>query len=1043
MLLTLAAYSQTANLNLAVRYQISNPGSTGTFPTFTVAGTVGDDMSRWNATNVQVGDSLYVLNGGQDLAICRVAVINSAIGNALNITVTCVTAGVTSLDPGQAAIIRPTSINRLPTYISGLQSPLQSLILNRQSQLIDRVNIDITSYIGISGVSPAVAASSYTGQIWKNSVGELYGSNGTSWIPVGGTKSCLDTISISGITPTPVLGTPLIRKTLNTWDNISGNNHSDIPTAVVISVSGSVAVIAYCGSYPTALSAGNYYADSVATSGYSTSTTNMRIIRPAFIVDANGFLTPTLNLGFAPISIMTNATLTGNGTSAFPLGLANQGATAGQYLIWNGSAWVPGAASASIATAADDAAIRAGTTAPIGYYVTDTRTAGLFIRVASVLTDNAITIINDAVGNSYRRTENSGDIMLKWAEVQGSWDAVRTAFTLATTVGAKRVILEPVIYLVDKPANNSVGFEVIGNGATLKMIAQKRDTISVGTSGASTITVNQGTRFKIGQQISIITSNTVSGIQNFTGGGATAQITNIVGNVLTLDKTLSASAVGKSVIENNSMSRIQNPGGLKLSSLTIDGNRSNRTGSYAWPAGSLIEANETVICDSVKFKNVVHTCVIGPDVQFTRCFFDSIGVAFHVSSQVLTASLRKPSIIRDCTFRYTGLNYTECVHCEGGMVTYSASGYNITVENNLVYYPRNSLIVPFSADDDHLIFRNNRCYGDANSNATAIQFTQNVGGSVSTDDKADISVTGNIFDRVGNITFGGASVSDRRAYYRLKFKDNVMRNGILLFQSVGNSDISNNLIYFDTAFSYVKHKLVLSNDLDNAGIVFNSDCPDVEFNNNKIYMLSADTSLFLGVMMQRANRFSMKGGQVLGFKIGISTVNTSDDDRFNRPAVFDGVLVEVQGRQTTWEEPRAIGMRISRGNTIRNCIIRAKSAGFNAYPIETTMGSVANSDSVGVFIINNRLESDTNNLVYQTTSLFNSNNSVVMGNYGFSKNASTTPGQTGFAADYYHNTATSNYGNTTFIGNYFWASSRHEQIILTLPTYLNLVRETD
>jgi len=181
MLLSLAAYSQTANLNLAVRYQISNPGSTGTFPTFTVAGTVGDDMSRWNATNIQVGDSLYVLNGGQDLAICRVAVINSAIGNALNITVTCVTAGVTSLDPGQAAIIRPTSINRLPTYISGLQSPLQSLILNRQSQLIDGVNIDITNFIGISGVSPAAAASANTGETWRNSAGELWESNGVTW----------------------------------------------------------------------------------------------------------------------------------------------------------------------------------------------------------------------------------------------------------------------------------------------------------------------------------------------------------------------------------------------------------------------------------------------------------------------------------------------------------------------------------------------------------------------------------------------------------------------------------------------------------------------------------------------------------------------------------------------------------------------------------------------------------------------------------------------------------------------------------------------
>lgn len=40
-------------------------------------------------------------------------------------------------------------------------------------------------------------------------------------------------------------------------------------------------------------------------------------------------------------SAITNTTLTGNGTAAFPLGLAQQGAVTGQVLRWNGSAWVP------------------------------------------------------------------------------------------------------------------------------------------------------------------------------------------------------------------------------------------------------------------------------------------------------------------------------------------------------------------------------------------------------------------------------------------------------------------------------------------------------------------------------------------------------------------------------------------------------------------------------------------------------------------------------------------------------------------------------
>ena len=38
---------------------------------------------------------------------------------------------------------------------------------------------------------------------------------------------------------------------------------------------------------------------------------------------------------------VTNATLTGDGTTGNPLSIAQQGATAGQALIWNGTTWVP------------------------------------------------------------------------------------------------------------------------------------------------------------------------------------------------------------------------------------------------------------------------------------------------------------------------------------------------------------------------------------------------------------------------------------------------------------------------------------------------------------------------------------------------------------------------------------------------------------------------------------------------------------------------------------------------------------------------------
>lgn len=41
------------------------------------------------------------------------------------------------------------------------------------------------------------------------------------------------------------------------------------------------------------------------------------------------------------VKIVTNATLSGNGSTASPLGIAQQGALVNQVLAWNGTAWVP------------------------------------------------------------------------------------------------------------------------------------------------------------------------------------------------------------------------------------------------------------------------------------------------------------------------------------------------------------------------------------------------------------------------------------------------------------------------------------------------------------------------------------------------------------------------------------------------------------------------------------------------------------------------------------------------------------------------------
>lgn len=73
-------------------------------------------------------------------------------------------------------------------------------------------------------------------------------------------------------------------------------------------------------------------------------------------------------------TVSTGATLTGTGTPASPLGIAQQSATSGQVLQWNGSAWVPATiASGSLST------YSAGS----GCIVTATGTGITFVRTTT------------------------------------------------------------------------------------------------------------------------------------------------------------------------------------------------------------------------------------------------------------------------------------------------------------------------------------------------------------------------------------------------------------------------------------------------------------------------------------------------------------------------------------------------------------------------------------------------------------------------------------------------------------------------------------
>lgn len=355
---------------------------------FDVSCNFTDEGGLFDGTSVVAGNYLFVSDGGLGYYMPIITVLVSG-PVTVSIRVDRTGLGIGAIPNGTGYITKGTSKFKFFPFVSGLTNADQQISLEETLTRLDSV-LQYKLIERVSGSSAPVytptAKDSWVAQ--SNGTGALYFYNGTSWTLVGsgsGDQPCLDTISITGILPVPIVGTPMIRKVLNTWDNISGYPTSDIPVGVITKIMGSNAIVSYCGTYTTALAQGSYYADSISTSGYTTTPTGS-VIRPVFIVDANNYLKVNTGFGFQSSSssstvftntplagdgssgdpvriddltigiesymywdgsqwtdsaIQTDGTLDGNGTSSTPLKIAQQSATTGQLLGWSGTSWVP------------------------------------------------------------------------------------------------------------------------------------------------------------------------------------------------------------------------------------------------------------------------------------------------------------------------------------------------------------------------------------------------------------------------------------------------------------------------------------------------------------------------------------------------------------------------------------------------------------------------------------------------------------------------------------------------------------------------------
>lgn len=115
------------------------------------------------------------------------------------------------------------------------------------------------------------------------------------------------------------------------------------------------------------------------------------------------------------VAISTDATLTGDGTDGSPLSIAQQSATTGQVLKWDGSAWTPGDAESGsgIDTLPNYSAIRSYAGSANAVYITREKNKGLFVRSASG-TDNGGTIIVASNGVKWSRIIHNSTYRPEW-----------------------------------------------------------------------------------------------------------------------------------------------------------------------------------------------------------------------------------------------------------------------------------------------------------------------------------------------------------------------------------------------------------------------------------------------------------------------------------------------------------------------------------------------------------------------------------------------------------------------------------------------------
>ena len=179
-----ALLSCSANAQITTRTSLLTnvQSSTGSGPAFTILAICTDELSKYNATDVVVGNKLFVLDGSECYELTVDSILTAA-GSILQARVYDSLSVLSYVPTGQGAIISPYITNRVPFIPSGLRGDLAACILQKLASTVNNITGGGSTLLECSDTITKTSHGftvgtpiRYNGSAWVSMVG-LYGDS--------------------------------------------------------------------------------------------------------------------------------------------------------------------------------------------------------------------------------------------------------------------------------------------------------------------------------------------------------------------------------------------------------------------------------------------------------------------------------------------------------------------------------------------------------------------------------------------------------------------------------------------------------------------------------------------------------------------------------------------------------------------------------------------------------------------------------------------------------------------------------------------------